>query len=121
MDRIPRKHALSLVDLAPLRSNDVDDNALELVRDVLASKADHQEKLSLCNRLLNMHGVEVIPLTDSSDDWSFTDERIRMCPPYSYLNTGDSYAATLVRDHREGAWMIAGWADVVEEEDRLKA
>jgi hypothetical protein len=33
----------------------------------------------------------------------------------SYLNTGDSYAPTIVYDHKDDEWMIISWGDIIEE------
>ena len=72
----------------------------------------HEAKLEACNELLGMHGVEAI---QSEDAPHYTDEGVRMCPPFSYCNTGDTYALTLIRDHSAGQWMVASWGDAFEE------
>src|SRR5215831_12578522 len=36
----------------------------------------------------------------------------------SYLNTGDSYGATLLYDYDKGKWILSSWGDVVERSGR---
>ena len=63
-------------------------------------------QLQACDALLGTHGVEVIrdPKADFDAD-----------PVYEYLNTGDSYAATLVyASERHRSWLVVGWGDLVE-------
>ena len=55
------------------------------------------------------HGVESIP---SADDTYHTFRGIE------YLNTGDSYGATLMYDFGKGKWVLSSWGDVVERQSR---
>jgi hypothetical protein len=63
-------------------------------------------KLYIINRLLDgFHGVEIIR---SNQDDMHTFRGI------SYLNTGDSYGATVMRDHGRHKWLLTSWGDVIE-------
>lgn len=64
-------------------------------------------KLSALNELLELHGVEAI-----RDEHSW-DRYYGDCIA-EYLNTGDSYAATIVLDHQRGKWLLTSWGDFVE-------
>lgn len=75
----------------------------------------HEDALNEIDTLLGNHGIETI---SAGDDDTYTDEGIRMCPPFSYSNNGDSYAWTVVRDHEARQWLICGWADALEEYER---
>lgn len=122
--RIERFYVPTLAQLAPLKSNTVDDAALVAVRDVLQRWQDdrdfsHEDALRACDELLGTSGIESV---DPEGAPHYTDEGIRLCPPFSYCNAGDTYATTLARDHHEGAWVVACWGDLlqeVEEENEL--
>ena len=132
---IPRYDAPTLAELEPLRSNGVGDEELEKVRAVLAGEVDprevspkcatwfsscynapdpegHECKLEACNEMLGTSGVEALDVEDAPH---YTDEGIRMCPPFSYCNAGDPYVVTLLRDHDAGQWIISDYAAVLEE------
>jgi hypothetical protein len=38
---------------------------------------------------------------------------------YTYANTGDTYAATIVRDHARRRWLVCSWGDLVERESEM--
>ena len=38
----------------------------------------------------------------------------RHAPQYSYSNTGDSYAATVILDNETGRFIVSSWGDLVE-------
>jgi len=70
----------------------------------------HELVLEACDDLLGGCGVEAIrPACDPQH----YDEGIRMCPAYSYVNTGDQYAWTLVRDHEDSCWRVMSWEDAL--------
>jgi cation diffusion facilitator CzcD-associated flavoprotein CzcO len=75
----------------------------------------HELILEACNDLLDGCGVEAIR---PNCDPQHYDEGIRMCPAYSYVNTGDSYALTLVRDHEDSCWRVMSWADAVDRHEK---
>lgn len=75
----------------------------------------HEAKLMACADLLGMHDTCGLDVEDAGH---YTDEGIRMCPPFSYANAGDTYVATLARDHARGQWVIASWGDLLEEYER---
>lgn len=73
----------------------------------------HERALEACNELLGGHGVE--GLTIDNDPNTHEDSGVRMCPAFSYVNMGDTYSLTLLRDHDEQAWILSDWASVMEE------
>lgn len=77
--------------------------------------SNHELILSAANELLGGYGVEGLPIDDAPN---YTDGGTGMCPPFSYVNNGDSYTATLARDHRASAWVVASWADLLEEYEK---
>jgi hypothetical protein len=68
----------------------------------------NEVKLLMLDELLGTCGVEVIRTDEHIDNYHFD---IRA----SYLNTGDTYAATLLLDHKERVWKLRSWGDFVEE------
>jgi hypothetical protein len=64
-------------------------------------------KLSALNELLEMHGVEAIR------DENAWDRYYGDCVA-EYLNTGDSYAATILLDHERNKWTPTTYGDWVE-------
>ncbi len=71
-------------------------------------------KLSALNELLGMHGVEPIRSEGAWDNY-YGD-----CVA-EYLNTGDSYAATVLLDHQRGKWMLTTYGDYVEAMEIVEA
>jgi hypothetical protein len=60
--------------------------------------------LHAMNEVLGTHGVEALgPPSGSS-----------FAPPYEYLNTGDTYAATLVYNRNTDTITIGSWGDIAE-------
>ena len=60
--------------------------------------------LHAMDEVLGTHGVEGLgPPSGSS-----------FAPPYEYLNTGDSYTATLVYRRRTNTLTISSWGDIAE-------
>lgn len=55
---------------------------------------------------------------DSNGEVIPQDEGLRFCPRFSYVNLGDTYARTFIRDHARGGYLIASWGDLVEELER---
>lgn len=118
--RIERFFVPTLEQLAPLKSNTVDDDTLVKVQAVLQRWQDdrdfsYEDALQACDELLGTCGIVSI---DPEGAPSYIDEGIRMCPPFSYCNAGDTYATTLARDHHAGAWVVACWGDLLEELER---
>lgn len=119
-EEIERFDVPTLAQLAPLKSNSVDDAVLVKVQAVLQRWLDdrdfsQEDALQACDELLDTHGIESV---DPEGAPSYTDEGIRMCPPFSYCNAGDAYATTLGRCHRTGRWVVACWADMLGEVER---
>lgn len=117
---IERFFVPTLEQLAPLKSNTVDDDTLVKVQAVLQRWQDdrdfsYEDALQECDKLLDTCGIESVNPEGAP---SYTDEGIRLCPPFSYCNAGDTYATTLARDHQAGAWVVACWGDLLEECER---
>jgi hypothetical protein len=60
--------------------------------------------LHAMNEVMGTHGVESLGPPRSGD----------YAPPYEYLNTGDSYGATLVYDRNGDRLFISSWGDIAE-------
>lgn len=84
------------------------------VRQCYHEPSEHEQILCVCDDLLGGCGVEALAIEGEEH----TDCGARHCPPFSYVNFGDPYVTTLARDHEAGAWVIAGWGDLVEEYER---
>jgi hypothetical protein len=65
-------------------------------------------KLKACDEILETFGVESI-----EDPNAYVDP-YHMNFTHDYLNTGDSYAATLIRDNRTGRVFVGSWGDIAE-------
>ena len=59
-------------------------------------------KLEALNQILGLYGVEYVPKGSN-----------QRSPGFEYLNTGDSYAPTIVR-FDGGGYRISSWGDIVE-------
>jgi hypothetical protein len=66
-------------------------------------------QLSALNELINGFGVEGLGKND----------RAPYTPPFEYINTGDTYNTTIIRDNRKDRFFISTWGDVVETHPRL--
>lgn len=71
----------------------------------------HEQQLRAIDDLLGNYGVESV----ESKEY-YQDEGVLWCPRYSYSNTGETYAVTIVRDHKNSRWLIAAWGDLAEKE-----
>jgi hypothetical protein len=134
-ERIPRFFEPTLEDLKDLPC---DEETREKIRAVLcgeilpadaspAAKAwsdschhrpdptGHEMMLCAADDLLGTSGTEGLEI---EGDHHHMDEGIRMCPAFSYCNAGDPYTTTLLRDHVESAWLVAGWGDALDEYER---
>jgi len=69
--------------------------------------SDDEIRMSMLNDLLGGFGVECI---DQQDDWlSYEDG-----PRWEYVNQGDTYALTIVRDNERGTYRVCSWGDIAE-------
>lgn len=66
-----------------------------------------ERTLLALNQLFDMHGVEPI----RGSEWG---SRYYGDVCASYLNTGDSYDATIIRCHRSDRWLLTSWGDYCE-------
>ncbi len=64
------------------------------------------------NEILECHGIEAIRCSEWVDRYH-GDIR------YTYCNTGDGYASTLIRDCLKDRWIVGSWADLVERDSSL--
>lgn len=76
----------------------------------LSSKNDNEMRMSALDELCLTHGVEPIRTSEYIDRFH-GDIRA------SYLNTGDTYAITILLDHRDLKWRLMSWGDFVESLD----
>lgn len=62
-------------------------------------------ELRMCaiNEVLGTHGVEAL------GEMTFPNG-----PHYSYCNTGDTYACTVMYDHHENEFLISDWGSIAE-------
>ena len=63
------------------------------------------QRLHALNAEAETHGVEYI---------AHRDDSLRETLGLEYLNTGDSYASTIIFDHARRSWRVTSWGDVVE-------
>ena len=72
----------------------------------------HERAMEACDEILGGCGVEALR---TEDDPQYNDSGVRFCPAFSYVNFGDTYVTTLLRDHEDESWLVASWGDAVEE------
>lgn len=109
------------------------DNKAQQMRDLLAERLDPETfdsvqkwraqcynwppsraEMVMCaaNEILETHGVEAI-----QGEWvDHYNQDIR----YTYCNTGDTYAATLIYDTAKDRYLLGSWGDLVENDPSLK-
>jgi len=80
----------------------VDQATARALRDVLLSPRRVDQRLQIADQILEGHGVEAV-----GTDFEFTDEGLRGCPRFTYVNMGDLYIVTLIRDHKNERWVIS--------------
>lgn len=113
-DRLP--DALELCDgeedkartLLGLIDGEVDPETVEAVEDWIRQcyhRPSHSEQvMCAANALMECHGVEAV------EDHDAGEGGIVM----TYVNTGDTYALTLIHDEREGSYHFTSWGDWYE-------
>ncbi len=79
------------------------DSCEQLDRDCHSNPGLAYLEATALNEILEGHGIECIR-PDNEE------------PQYEYINTGDSYCNTLIRDNSTGRWFVASWGDIVETE-----
>lgn len=77
--------------------------AQQLERQCYNPPGRHYLTMTALDSLLGTHGVEHLGDVDMRDG-----------PPVEYLNTGDTYAPTLVWYRSSGRFYIRSWGDVAE-------
>ena len=89
-----------------------DDKAKEVMKIISkkpSSDKDAQSKMSTLNKLVGGHGTEVIRSDDAPND-SFWQDAIA-----EYINTGDTYKATIIYDRIKDKFEVTTVGDKVEE------
>ena len=81
--------------------------AIRLREDCLHAPSLHDLRLHALNGEAETFGVEYIAHRD--DGWRVDDQY-----GIEYLNTGDTYTATLLFDHHKQTWRVCSWGDIVE-------
>lgn len=79
------------------------------LQDHEAGKAWPQQTLQNVDSIIDGHGVETLwePYSDGSEN--------KTRPPLAYyVNTGDTYSATLLWDCRKRRWVLSSWGDFYE-------
>lgn len=66
------------------------------------------------NEFLEGFGVESLELADNQK-WV---DKYYMWSRASYVNMGDTYAATILRDNKTGSYTIKSWGDFVEAQSK---
>lgn len=89
------------VNISKLREPD---EAFEKAQELLESKKSGSAVMDALDKLFETHGVEAYPPQS-------------MRPRYLYLNTGDTYNATLIYDTEENKYFVSTFGDIVEEEE----
>lgn len=74
----------------------------------------HERVLEAANEIIGGHGIETLDL----DDDRYTDGNTAFCPRYSYVNLGDPYLTTLLRDHKNSRFIVASYGEIVEKAER---
>ena len=80
----------------------IDASTANAIRDVLKSNRRVDKQIEMVDQIVEGHGIEAV-----GDDFSYTDEGLRHCPMFTYVNMGDTYIQTLIRDHGNERWVVA--------------
>jgi hypothetical protein len=62
-------------------------------------------RMHVLNAIAETHGVEYI---------NHKDDTFTQSSGLDYLNTGDTYALTIIRNCATGSYRVAAWGDIVE-------
>jgi hypothetical protein len=93
-------------EMRPTLDKYVEDHRIGFLARAYSARSD--TAMEIMDRALETSGIEYIP---SNEDTSYSAYGLE------YLNTGDTYTATVIYDRGEGKWMITSWGDVVESDD----
>jgi len=88
-----------LVDASKLAEPD---EAFDKAKEILDEGGDPNDVMDELNELLDMHGVEAFPSQKLPH------------PDFLYLNSGDTYNATLVYSYDENKYFVSTYGDIVE-------
>lgn len=80
------------------------------IRQCYNMPSDTELQMSALNELIDGYGVEGL----GEGSW-----RERYTPPFEYINMGDTYNATIIRDNRNGKFFVGCYGDVVERHPNL--
>lgn len=93
------KELRELVDASKLSDPD---EAFEKAKAILEEGGNPNDVMDALNELLDMHGVEAFPSQKLSG------------PDFLYLNSGDTYNATLVYSYDDNKYFVSTFGDIVE-------
>lgn len=85
-----------------LRELSPDDEAFEKAKEILDAGGRPDHVMSKLNKLLDFHGVEAFPSQKFPH------------PDFLYLNSGDTYNATLIYSYDEDKYFVSTFGDIVE-------
>jgi len=106
-----KAHKLRLMLEGNLKPRDVSPACDMWVRQCFNAPSTHEQVLAAANEIIGGHGVESLNRCESD---YHTDDGVRFCPPYSYVNLGDPYICTLMRNHTTGRYIVSSWGDIAE-------
>jgi hypothetical protein len=91
----------------------ISDRDAEKLRELVALPNHRRvdQALEFANKAMDLHGVEAVRDPSQWDEY-YGDV---VC---LFVNTGDSYATTLVYDVQRDTFLVQGWADWVERYER---
>ena len=100
----PDQFATDLRELVDASKLAEPDQAFEKAKEILDEGGNPNHVMDELNELLDMHGVEAFPPN-------------AMHPKGLYLNSGDTYNATLVYSYDDDKYFVSTYGDLVEEEE----
>lgn len=83
----------------------------DLDRQCYTSPGYHYLEETAINQLIEGHGAESIGAELSRWD---SVQKLACVPSHTYINMGDTYIATLIRNNATGRWTVSSWGDLVE-------
>jgi len=83
-----------------LNPSEVSNNCAKWVGSCYNEPMKYEQILCAVDDLLGNHGMEFLRCHNGHN--------------YTYSNTGDTYAVTVIRDHYSLRWLVTSWGDLVE-------
>jgi hypothetical protein len=96
-----------------------DDRAVRQHPAAIARRAECLHSPTLLD--LRLHALNAEAETCGVEYIAHKNDGYRIGEQYGleYLNTGDTYATTIIYDHSRGSWRVGCWGDVVEARPNL--